>query len=461
MKPIEEHIRKQLNRTDAPPKIDAEDLWAGIADQLPKEEEDKPVAVLGYPWMRTMLTFGAALFLLLGAAGLWWKVGAEDDGQLAEQQIEALTEIAVVTETEKKVEANVSASAETEPGLYGGTALINEAAVLPGSNDAGTANLQEIPVQRNVAVAKNEAKTLKGDIVFSKEETLEVAAQHDEVVVHPAPLTLLAPATAPPNTTKNLEVSALTALALITSLENNRLLKTVSITEAKPFKTASEPALSLGVHLGTNLLIRRYTSNGDGASRKLNRATGSTAGQSLAFDLRYRISGKFAISSGLEYHRTANTFRHVSRQDTMIPHPSPFNSGMILATAQRTVAHNNQEELFTVPLLLEYQRRYGDFSLSLGVGLGANFQRTASGRTLNANGRIIDYDTANGQAITNKFFLSYQLQPKISWRINPNSPFELQLRTDLRYINYGASALTGTSQRGFLFGGGVGVRYSF
>lgn len=460
MKPIEEYIREQLNRTDAPPKIDAEDLWAGIADQLPKEEGGKPMAVLGYPWLRTMLVFGAVLFLLLGAAGLWWKVGAEDDVQPAKRQVEALTEIAVVAEADKKNEVSVSDLAEARPGLKGETVLTNEASILPKSNDAGTATRQEMPVPRNVAIAENEAKTLKGNIVSSKEETVEVAAQHDEVVVHPAPLTPFAPAAAAQNTT-DLEVSALTALALITSLENNRLLKTASITEAKPFKTAREPALSLGVHLGTNLLIRRYASNGDDAGQQLNRATGSTAGQSLAFDLRYRISGKFAISSGLEYHRTANTFRHVSRWDTMIPHPSPFNSGMILATAQRTVAHNNQEELFTVPLLLEYQRRYGDFSLSLGVGLGANFQRTASGRTLNANGRIIDYDTANGQAIATKFFLSYQLQPKISWRIKPNSPFELQLRTDLRYINYGALALPGTSQRGFLFGGGVGVRYSF
>ncbi|MEM6771495.1 MAG: hypothetical protein AAF597_13010, partial [Bacteroidota bacterium] len=252
--------------------------------------------------------------------------------------------------------------------------------------------------------------------------------------------------------------------ATISLLPGPRAISEITFSEALPvasvtrkFKTARAQRLSAGVHVGGNLLFRNYASAGDDTGEQLNGATGQMIGQTAAIDFQYRLTPKLSLSIGIDYYRGGNTFQYVSERDTMIPHPTPPNTGLIEAIARRTVAHNNQEERISIPLLLAYEHRFGNFTAGIGGGVGLNWQTSASGRTINSNGRIVAYDAP----LQRSFFPSWQVQPRLSWRPKPELPWEVQLRLDAARFRLQPSAITGTQARGWLLGAAVGVRYRF
>lgn len=222
----------------------------------------------------------------------------------------------------------------------------------------------------------------------------------------------------------------------------------------QPFKTITNSRLSLGLHAGGNLQLQRFATSGEDAGNSLNKASGLATGQTFLLDLRYQINQQFAMSFGAEYHRTINTFRHAVERDTMVPHPTAPNTRLIEGIARRSVAHNNRGQILSIPVLLAYERRFGDFSLGMAAGLSANYELSASGRSLNAAGGFVRYE----EPVYDQIFLAYHLRPQLAWRPKPGSPWALELRTDVRYFNRGTSPTIGAAQSGWLISGTIGVR---
>ena len=114
-----------------------------------------------------------------------------------------------------------------------------------------------------------------------------------------------------------------------------------------------------------------------------------------------------------------------------------------------------------LPLLVNHTWTFGNFDLGVGAGVGLNFRQSATGKTLDSDGLVIAYNAASGVADVPNFFLSYRLQPVLSWQPNPGGKLRFAFTGNLRYQNFGVSELSGVKQSGVLIGGSVGLRYGF
>jgi len=461
MNRIEEHIRKLLGQQSPPEDVDAEGLWADIAAGLPPEGEQAPgiVAPTSSRWIAGLL-IGLALILFL--AGSWWWLGG------------------VASEVPPNTEAIATAEAPTAAFPEGPTLptdLLADKATSPESKTVRpaalsvqkkTAKATTLPTQASKLPRKN---GLRGNYAPPNLSTPDGTHRTDatgqltgvdapqEILVIPLPErqpSLQAEGVAVASNT--FPVAKLQQRVTVTSLTfiNELPATTLMVTDQK-FAPTNRKKLSAGIHFGSNIMLRRFSSNGDDTGGLLNRATGQVAGQTAAINLRYHLHKNLAVNTGIEYARISNTFRYVSERDTLIPHPTPPNTSLINAIVRRTVAHNNEEHLIHIPLTIEYQQEFGDFTLGLGVGAGLNWQTAARGKTIAANGRVVTYEAP----LQRPFFVSYQVQPRLTWQPNPERPWAFELRTDIRRFQLGVSPVTGTSQSGWLLGGGLGLRYAF
>lgn len=445
MKPIEEYIRKKLGATPPPPDLDAEDLWAGIAAGLPVEGKKRPVggSTPRSDWWRFLPLLLVAI-MIIGGSIAWWLTQATEGNEevlaaknystttidVPGNQQEASTDLAVTTTQELPVQ--VDDQHLNSQAVQGAPLTSNEV-----EKNGVSANKDAIVAK---PVAKNNTSTqvvdsnlLEGITTPLKEDAAQRAANVD--------------------LKQSMAITQVSGPAAIDQLDYTRPLPDQPVTDQ--FRPVLRQRLSAGIHLGSNILLRKYASTGDDSGQQLNQATGQMIGQTAAIDFRYRLNDNLTMGVGLDYHRTGNTFQYVSEWDTLIPHPTPPNTGLIDAVARRSVAHNNQEERLSIPLLLAYERQFGELTAGIGVGAGLNWQTNVSGRTLTSNGRIITYDAP----LQRSFFLSWQVQPWLSWQPDPEKPWAIQLRLDATRFRLQQSAVTGTQQQGWLFGAALGVRY--
>lgn len=218
-----------------------------------------------------------------------------------------------------------------------------------------------------------------------------------------------------------------------------------------------DPRFSLGVYAGANLLLRTYESSStDDLGAALNRSAGSALGQAGSVELRYRLTERLSLISGFAVDRHHSTFSFVSERDTLLPREG-FPGQTINGIATRTVDHNNFETTISAPLLLEYFRPFGDFELGFAGGVAWNKVIRQSGKLLNNDNRIVSYGEGAEVALpTSATYLSYQLRPSLSYALSDK--LFLQLRTELRYQNYGVSPLFGAKHQALRVGASLGVR---
>lgn len=483
MKSIEQYIREKLGRPDAPADVDADDLWAGIEQQLSPTDND-PVAG---PWPWRGLFF-ALLFLVVGGLGGWLlSIGATDvDGTTTPEQTTALasseqaqpapaatelqgreapapTKSSVLTPSERptspqKTELVSVASSADEKAISSPPSPSNE----PDAANLASKNSLAAPAaapKKIIAIKKTPVviqATANGD-------TDEYLVINDVT---------LGPEQSKANTETNLRESFVSAPPA--SKEIFRLpslpfqtLSTTPIrffppvpTPPKFFKRTMNNHFSAGINTGANLLFTTYSASDEETDEDLNTAVKPAAGSSFGLNMRYQLSNKFALSTGLEYHRTLNTFEHVTSRDTMTEHPSAYNSGLIPAKLRRRVTDNLRTRYFTIPLLVHWNQTRGNFQLGVGAGVGLNFRQFANGTTLNANGEFVPFDAATGPATTPKTFLSYQFSPSAAYRLKPDGKLWLEAKANLNYLPFGTDPLSGTNRSSILTGFGLGIRYN-
>jgi len=508
---IEKYIREKLGRADAPPEVDANDLWAGIESQLAPENKLPPKA-------RTFLWQGVGLgLLLILVGGLAWLLypTSSPETVLAEvastsattaeyktstNQSATATPTPTKSETTQVTDTKVSQSASTSPDATtlstatknehfpnGGTnentpdvntshSTVDDQPQGPGSSTPGQAsptratlpkpnaptedNATDVPTGHAASDTKTESLP-SPELVTSSALQKQEQSTTEERAKEPAKDNAGEDAKDESNLPPNQTASSVPQTEEAPVAEESPEALTKEEDEDSTFKSSRGARLSLGLHAGTNLLIRQYATSGEGLGQSLNTAVSPAAGVSFGLDLNYRITERLSVTTGLEYHRTLNPFDHNTTTDTMIAHPSPINSGLIEAVAKRRTTHNHRLNFLTVPLLVNHTWTFGNFDLGVGAGLGLNFRQSATGKTFSSDGLVIAYDAASGAADVPSFFLSYRLQPVLSWQPKPDSKLRFALTGNLSYQTFGVSELSGVKQDGLLIGGSVGLRYGF
>lgn len=542
---IEKYIREKLGRADAPPEVDANDLWAGIESQLLPEEK-LPSATTTFPWKGMVLGL-----LLLMVGGLAWLLypAPPPETVLAEGVFTSTATAEHKTSTSQSATAasaptksKIAQATDTKASLSASTSpdappLSTAKKNNPFHNDGTDKSTLAVEASRSQVIDQTQSlSSPKSGTKSLTRETLPKANSQteDNATIKHGPITLedtvfedpsTAPAAAPSpeasvpavqstsaTKTENVPLSDLaTARALQkeekstieerseelakgntrkiaedkSNLTGNQIASSIPQTEKAPvaeessaeptkddaeagledkgatFQSSQGARLSIGLQTGTNLLLRNYASGGEGPGEALNTAVTVAAGASFGLDLKYRITNKLSISTGLEYHRTLNPFDHATVNDTMIAHPSPFNSGLINAIAKRRTTHNHRLSFLTVPLLINHTWTFGNFDFGVGAGVGLNFRQSATGKTLDSDGLVIAYDAASGAADVSEFFLSYRLQPVLSWQPKPGSKLRLAFTGGIGYQTFGVSPLSLVKQHALLLNGSVGLRYGF
>lgn len=130
---------------------------------------------------------------------------------------------------------------------------------------------------------------------------------------------------------------------------------------------------------------------------------------------------------------------------------------MISIKETRTIRHYNQLQVISVPLMAEYEKRVGQWSVLLAGGVAAHFRQSASGRTLLGN-EIISYN--NDQPIHSSFLgISIRSQLGMMWHFNERVGIQASV-SGTKSINNWSSA-NGTNYQPWLLSFSASLRYKF
>ncbi|MFK7772181.1 MAG: hypothetical protein AB8F94_08575 [Saprospiraceae bacterium] len=126
----------------------------------------------------------------------------------------------------------------------------------------------------------------------------------------------------------------------------------------------------------------------------------------------------------------------------------------------RTVKHHNKLNYFSIPILLGIQKSIGKIEVGASAGVGLNFTKSHQGKSINSDNQIALYPTDENELLPSaNFFLSYHLRPYLNYRFKEN--LSLQLRTDIRYQNFGNSGFYKLDYSSTFWGLCGGVQYKF
>ena len=130
---------------------------------------------------------------------------------------------------------------------------------------------------------------------------------------------------------------------------------------------------------------------------------------------------------------------------------------MLNVKETRTIRHYNQLQVISIPLMAEYEKRVGQWSVLASAGLAAHFRQSASGRTLLGND-IIGYN--NDQPIHSSFLgISIRSQLGMMWHLNERVGIQASV-SGAKSINNWSSA-NGTNYQPWLLSFSAGLRYKF
>jgi hypothetical protein len=218
--------------------------------------------------------------------------------------------------------------------------------------------------------------------------------------------------------------------------------------------------MKVGVFAGLVGWSSLFQNNSQANTKKiLEEATSVDLGQSIAISLQWNLTKKIHLSTGFEYLNTRTEFNYIEEWDTLAVVPDYESLGLIDAIATRKVKHNNQQKILSVPIMIGTSKDFAAFELGVELGLGLNYIISQKGMSLDTEGSIAEYDSKDNNGVPyRQFFLSYQLQPYLSYAVTER--FSFQLQPIFRYQQHGNSNLYGSDissfSWGLRFGGVVG-----
>lgn len=219
--------------------------------------------------------------------------------------------------------------------------------------------------------------------------------------------------------------------------------------------------LSIGVFAGLIGWSDLYKGNNQlNLKDQINKATSADLGQSISLVLEWQFSKRLHLSTGLEFLNTQTVFNYVSQSNTVAVLDDYPDLGLIDVLAIRTVKHHNKQSIFSIPIAIGTSKKFRDFDLGINAGIGLNYIVNQKGKSLNEENIITEYDSENNDPLPyQQYFLSYQLQPHLTYSIRKQ--FKIQLRSNIRYMQHGDSAFYGLKVSSLAWGINVGGLVGF
>lgn len=301
-----------------------------------------------------------------------------------------------------------------------------------------------------------------------KSQITEVAQQNLNTDKNTAPSKEVADAR------KEQTVSALRPTLPFKNLVNNSKISCSLVPERQDLK---KPVANKnhGLHLlaggGVSLLSAHFTT---ATAQETVLSSESVVPGSLYFLLMGKKLGKnLQLQTGFEYqklwtrfdYRLEKTYNGPITNQVVEIHINAITGDstfiyadtMLSIKETRTIRHYNRLQVISIPLMAEYEKRVGKWSLLASAGVAAHFRQSASGRTLLGND-IVAYD--NNQPIHTSFLgLSIRSQLGMIWHFNERVGIQASI-AGAKTINNWSSAI-GTTYQPWLLSFGTGLRYKF
>ncbi len=220
-----------------------------------------------------------------------------------------------------------------------------------------------------------------------------------------------------------------------------------------------------GIYGGINSTNFKFKSTGDDSlATQKNRSESSILGQTYGLNAGILYKG-FRLNTGVEYQNIwtkfeqklqTNTTTFQAQALTLVRIDSIGNTlsremrdTVANTLTTRNVEHYNKYQLWSIPLEVGIYRARKKWSCGISAGTSFNFLINQSGKTLDTNGSIIDFEQASDKVLFQPFsmslranlFLAYHLNDKIrlsltpKWSWTQHDVFNGILQSDIQQVS--------------------------
>ncbi len=288
------------------------------------------------------------------------------------------------------------------------------------------------------------------------------------------------------STENSIEVSVTSLPPIIALVETNTskspaiaVSKTTEIPENKQLKTRQSLPIKWQADIfgGINTFHTKHQSaNYNDLAELKNSTSKQDLGASYGINAGMVFKDRWLLNSGVEYHQLWSKFDYekveqfqVLKEDVLLrvwideatgdTLNTLYGDTLVNATSTRTVLHHNQFQRISIPLEIGIQQNSGKLIYGIAAGTVFNLTTKQSGRTLDALGKIVNFNENDTTAPYKPFSIGWRVSPLVGyqlsenwsiilrpqWTLNQNNNFNgTDIQTDFHQINLS-----------------VGLKYSF
>lgn len=228
----------------------------------------------------------------------------------------------------------------------------------------------------------------------------------------------------------------------------------------------------LTLSLGVDFIMPKFENSG--SALNLNDLTKSIPGYSTSLMGTWISDKGLRFSAGLEYAKLRTKFDYSSErdiayldEDRLVYYEldiqgdtinAVYEDTWLTATETRTILHHNEVEILAIPVAVGYEQDFGRIGVGLDVGLSYGFILSQSGRSIDAEGSIADFDMKDGTDTPFKSsLLAYSVSPIFDYLLSDG--FSVRLSPQLKFIPKSDSEFHGLEQSATIFRMTGGLTY--
>ena len=229
---------------------------------------------------------------------------------------------------------------------------------------------------------------------------------------------------------------------------------------------------------GLNILNMNFNPRraSDFGEFKKQSESGAEFGKSFGISTAIVWKQKWFLNSGLEYHELWSkldfeevTNIQVLKEDELVKVWRDGTTGDIVNTkyedvlvdaeVTRKVIHHNKYQRFSIPIEFGLQKRKSNLVYGIAAGGVLNFTTSQSGKTLDKNAGIIEFDKDSSAAPFKSFTIGLRLSSFVAYRFTKK--LSLNISPQLNLVPFGEFDGTDIRLNTQQFNLNVGIGYSF
>lgn len=467
MKFFEKNIKDRFKNASSLDGVDPDDLWNDIESSIASESPQRKFVFFRKKYLLLLIS----IFIVAGFA-IWNHLS--DESNSTKEQIEFNEK----TKNQKKEERERERNTATYDANQEKSNIIIEKKKIERQTLKQSENLENLSasvLSKKVNDNPQKISTNKNDFEksISKEDTPNLAKIENRNSNKTKISNNNSQDISTPIQKKVLEVDQLfdgqkinltqiASLALLLQNKKNNQLSLDGIINSSKFDRKNSK-FSFGIFTGIHTLKNNFTTNLVSEKNRrdiLNQGYHYELGYSFAIEANWYLNKNIFVTSGLEYLQSKSEFNFMRNWDTIIVNPNSHVGSLTDASAVRTVKHHNKMDYFSIPILLGLEKSYWKIKIGISAGIGLNFTKNQTGKSINANNQIATYPSnENSHLPVSTFFLSYHLRPHLNYDIDEKTSF--QLRADFRLQNFGTSSFYNLNYSSIFSGLSGGVQFRF